>query len=123
MKKEFGFEELFEKGKKIFRDSVKLAERFPRDFSDIIHKLRGGKLKFNFEHHGLEKLTREIDRAGSRISSGLIVAALIVGSSLVLREQIGPFIFGYPFLGIFGYLLATFMGLGILISIFKSDDP
>ncbi|MEK7568365.1 MAG: AarF/ABC1/UbiB kinase family protein [Patescibacteria group bacterium] len=122
LKKEFGFEELFEKGKKIFRDSVKLAEKFPRDFSDIIHKLRGGKLKFNFEHHGLEKLTREIDRAGSRISSGLIVAALIVGSSLVLREQIGPFIFGYPILGVFGYVLATFMGLGILISIFKSDD-
>lgn len=121
LKKEFGFGELIKKGERIFRESVKLAERFPKDFSDIIHKLRGGKLKFNFEHHGLEKLTREIDRAGSRISSSMIVAALIIGSSLVLREQIGPFIFGYPVLGIFGYVLATFVGLGILISIFKSD--
>lgn len=121
LKKEFGFGELLKKGERIFRESVKLAERFPKDFSDIIHKLRGGKLKFNFEHHGLEKLTREIDRAGSRISSSMIVAALIVGSSLVLREQIGPFIFGYPVLGVLGYVLATFMGLGILISIFKSD--
>jgi len=120
LRKKFMPQELLKKSNILFQESLELIEELPRDLIDILHKFKEGRLKFNFEHQGLEKLVREINRSSSRISLSLIVAALIIGSSLVLQQQVGPFIFGYPAIGIIGYLLASFLGLGLIISILKS---
>ncbi len=113
-------QELLKKSNILFQESMELIEKLPGDLIDILHKFKEGRLKFNFEHQGLEKLVREIDRSSNRISFSLIIAALIIGSSLVLQQQVGPFIFGYPILGIIGYLLASFLGFGLIISILRS---
>ena len=113
-------QELLKKSNILFQESMELIEKLPQDLIDVFYKLKEGRLKFNFEHQGLEKLVREIDRSSNRISFSLIIAALIIGSSLVLQQQVGPFIFGYPILGIIGYLLASFLGFGLIISILRS---
>jgi len=120
LRKKLAPRELLKKSGIVFQESIDLIERLPRDLISILRKLEQGKLKFNFEHQGLEKLTREINRSTNRLSLSLIIAALIIGSSLVLQQQIAPFIFGYPILGIIGYLLASFLGLGLIISILSS---
>ncbi len=120
LRRKFTPQELLKRSNILFQESVELIEELPRNLIDILNKFKEGKLRFNFEHRGLEKLIREIDRSSNRISFSLIIAALIIGSSLVLQQQVGPFIFGYPVLGIIGYLLASFLGLGLIISILKS---
>ena len=120
LRKKFAPRELLKKSGLVFQESVELIERLPGNLIDILRKLKEGRLKFNFEHQGLEKLTREIDRSSNRLSFSLIIAALIIGSSLILQQQVSPFIFGYPALGIIGYLLASFLGLGLIISILSS---
>jgi len=108
------------KGENILSNSFELIEHLPQDIADLLRKLKEGQLKFNFEHRGLENLTREIDRASNRISFSLIIAALIIGSSLILQQKIGPTIFGFSALGILGYLLASIIGLGLIVSILRS---
>jgi len=120
LRKKIAPQELLRKSGIMFQESVELIEQLPQNLIDISRKLREGKLKFNFEHRGLEKLTEEIDHSSNRLSVSLIIAALIIGSSLVLQQQIGPFIFGYSILGIIGYLLASFFGLGLIVSILRS---
>jgi ubiquinone biosynthesis protein len=120
LRKKFAPQELLKKSSIIFQESVELIEQLPQDLIDILRKIKEGKLKFGFEHRGLEKLTQEIDRSSNRLSFSLIIASLIIGSSLILQQQVGPFIFGYPILGIIGYLLASFLGIGLIISILKS---
>ena len=120
LRKKFAPQELLKKSGILFQESVELIEELPQDLIDILRKVKEGKLKFNFEHRGLEKLTREIDRSSNRLSFSLISGSLIIGSSLILQQEVGPFIFGYPVLGIIGYLLASFLGLGLIISILRS---
>ena len=108
------------KGENILGNSLELIEHLPQDLADLLRQLKEGQLKFNFEHHGLENLTREIDRASNRISFSLIISALIIGSSLLLQQKIGPIIFGISALGILGYLLASLLGLGLIVSILRS---
>ena len=119
LRKKFVPKELLKKSEVVLQESIELIEQLPNNLIDILHKVKEGKLKFNFEHQGLEKLTNEIDRSSNRLSFSLIIAALIIGSSLILQQQIGPFIFGYPILGIIGYLIAGFLGLGLIISILR----
>jgi len=121
LRKKFTPRELLKKSEVVFQESVELIEQLPRDLIDILGKLEEGKLKFNFEHQGLEKLTKEINYSSSRLSFSLIIAALIIGSSLILQQRIGPFIFGYPVLGIVGYFLAGFLGLGLVVSVLRSE--
>jgi ubiquinone biosynthesis protein len=120
LRKKFTPQELLKKSEAIFQESIEIIEQFPQDLIDILRKLKGGKLKFGFEHQGLEKLTREIDRSSNRMSFSMIIASLIIGSSMILSQPIGPFIFGYPAIGIIGYLFASFLGLFLIISILRS---
>jgi len=50
----------------------------------------------------------------------MIVAALIVGSSLIINIDKGPELYGYSALGMAGYLVAGVLGLWLVISILRS---
>ena len=95
----------------------------PRDLRMLMKKAQAGRLALTFRHEGLEHLARELDRSSNRISFALIIAAVIVGSSLIMGFKLGPKLWGYPdisVLGLVGYLFAGFMGLGLAWSIYRS---
>lgn len=101
-------------------DFSDFAKTLPNDLKDILKRIRKGKVTVNLEHKGLERLINEIDRSSNRLSFALIVAALIVGSSLVMQLQVGPFVFGFPLLGFIGYLFAAILGIWLVVSILRT---
>jgi len=92
----------------------------PRDMREIVTKVKQGKLRIEFEHKGLDDLIAEMDRDSNRIAFSLIIAALIVGSSIIMHADRGLKIFGHPILGLLGYLLAALLGLWLAWSIIRS---
>ncbi len=120
LRQKYSLFNLWNKGSKTARELFDFLQVFPKEFSWLIKSLRKGDFNINFKHKGLEKLILEIDRASNRLSFSMIIAALIVGSSLILTQQTGPFIFGYPAIGIIGYFFASFLGLFLIISILRS---
>jgi ubiquinone biosynthesis protein len=68
----------------------------------------------------MDNLIRELDRSSNRLSFALIVAAIIIGSSLVFNLGIGPKWSGIPLLGLTGYLVAGIMGLWLAVAIIRS---
>jgi ubiquinone biosynthesis protein len=103
-------------------DLYRLGEEFPAGVRDILHKARRGLLRLQFEHRNLEDLVGEMHRSSNRIAAALIIAALIVGSSMVVQSSLGPLLFGMPILGLFGYLLASVLGLRLVWEIFRSKS-
>ena len=120
IQKKYSFSNLWKKGGEKAREVIHLMEILPNDIFWFLKALKRGKVSIGFEHKGLERLIQEIDRATNRIALSLIIAALIIGSSLILRQDVPPFILGYPAVGIIGFLIASFLGLGLIISILKS---
>jgi ubiquinone biosynthesis protein len=92
----------------------------PRDMREIVTKVKQGKLHIEFEHKGLEGLIAELDRVSNRIAFSLIIAALIVGSSIIMHADKGFKILGHPALGVLGYLFAGVLGLWLAWSIVRS---
>jgi ubiquinone biosynthesis protein len=107
-----------------FSHRFKLFKQFilglPGQVQDLLSKLQLGRLKIEFEHMGLENLQHSLDRSSNRLSFSLIVAALIVGSSLILASQIGPTWQGISVLGLIGFLLAGLLGVWLIIAILRS---
>ena len=97
-----------------------LLVRFPLELREFTGKLNKGKIKVGLEVHGLEKLILELDKSSNRLSFALIIAAIIVGSSLIMTLDVGIKIYGLPAVGLFGYLFAGILGAGLAISILRS---
>jgi len=108
-----------------FRDTLQrfgdLASRFPDDASTILRNLRQGKVQVRVHHEHLESLTKTLDKSSNRISFALIIAALLVASSLLVPQQgevLG--LFRLQTLGIVGYVCAAIFGIWLLVSILRS---
>ncbi|MBC7214880.1 MAG: hypothetical protein H5U28_06655 [Burkholderiaceae bacterium] len=71
------------------------------------------------QHH-LVLPNDQLDHAANRLVIGIVVAALIVGSSIVMTVPGGPTLLGLPVFGLLGFLGATVGGLWILFSILHS---
>ncbi len=102
-----------------FGEFTKLATSLPEDAQDVIKKIKKGKLHIEFEHKGLEGLNDMLGVLSKRIAFSIIVGSMILGSSLLVMADIPPYYKGIPALGFFGFLLAGFMGLRLLISMLK----
>lgn len=109
--------------KDLFTTSVDLRDllvTLPFELKRIVKNLARGHFTFTFQHKGLDKLILEIDRASNRISFALIIAAIIVGSSLIMRLETKYTLFGYSFIGILGYIFAGMLGIWLVIAILRS---
>ena len=99
-------------------DFTELARDMPLQLHRILQKLQRGSLKFELEHLSLEAVIKAFDRVLNRIAFSVIIASLIIGSSIILQ---GVELWEWKFfLGIMGYLTATFFGFGLVISILRS---
>jgi ubiquinone biosynthesis protein len=92
----------------------------PRQLLHILSKLESGELGLHFHLDKLARLVNTLDNSSNRLTTGIIVAALIVGSSMIITTGVGPFIFGFPALGVIGYLISTVLGLWLVVTILRT---
>lgn len=92
----------------------------PRQLSKTLKKMEKGTFKLEFQHRGLENLIGALDRSTNRLSYSLIMAAIIIGSSLIMQTDKGPHFMGFPIIGVLGFLIAGVLGLGLVIMILRS---
>lgn len=97
-----------------------LFQELPGRTGEIMKKVLDDKLRIEFMHKGLEDFMGEMDRSSNRLTFGLIVAALVIGSSLVISSEAPPKIAGYAALGVLGFVVASFLGLWLAFQILRS---
>jgi ubiquinone biosynthesis protein len=103
-----------------FLASSTLLKGVPFELYDLLRQLKSGKARIGVDHQGLEPLIFGMERSSNRISFALIIAALIVGSSLIMMTRPGPTLFELPLLGLLGYSLAGVLGIWLLVWIRRS---
>ncbi|MFO7972872.1 MAG: AarF/ABC1/UbiB kinase family protein [Desulfobacterales bacterium] len=106
----------------IFRLAVELfqfVENFPKDILSITRLIKQQKLFLNLEYKGLDKMLSTYDQISNRISFSIIIAALIIGSALVIMSKVPPLFYDISLLGIVGFLAAAIMGIWLLIAILR----
>jgi len=99
---------------------LNLARNIPRDLKEIINRINRNKFKIDLEHRGLDKFTAEFDRSINRLSTSMILAAMIIGSSIIMQTDKGPKFMGFPVLAFMGYTVAGIVGLWLVYAIIRS---
>jgi ubiquinone biosynthesis protein len=102
------------------RRTVTMLGALPHDLARAVRTLRRSGVQVHVEVRGLQQSVDQLDRALSRLTIGLVVAALIIGSSIVMTVGGGPRLLGLPAFGLVGFVGAVVGAVWLLRAIARS---
>lgn len=97
------------------------AQRLPARVNRILDMVADNKLKVNVDAIDEKLLMEGFQKVANRITTGLILAALIIGAAMLTRVPSSFEILGYPALATLFFLAAAGGGIVLLVDIFKTD--
>lgn len=100
-------------------EMLQFVEKFPKDMLEIARLIRQQKLSIKMEHKGFDAMLATHDRISNRISFSIIIAALIIGSALIVISEIPPLFYGISLIGIVLFSTAAIMGIWLLVAILR----
>jgi len=111
--RDFEPKRLMHQMRQVMLDAGDLASRLPDDVNVILSKFRQGRFQVRVQHEHLETLTKTLDKSSNRISFALIIAALLIGSSMLVAQE------NLQQMGALGYMIAAVFGVWLLVSIIR----
>jgi len=102
---------------------VDLLTQVPDDLARLLRSVRHGGVQVHVDIQSLERVGDQLDRAVSRLTVGLVVAALIIGSSIVMTVSGGPQLWGLPAFGFLGFVGACAGAVWLLRSMSRGRRP
>jgi ubiquinone biosynthesis protein len=97
-----------------------LLASLPQDLGSLLRAGRRGKLQIQVDVLSLKHAVDQLDRAISRMTIGIVTAALIIGTAIVMTVVRDPTLGGLRTLGLLGFIGAVGGGLWVLLSIWRS---
>jgi len=97
------------------------AEKLPSRVNKILDTIGNNEFKVNVDAIDEKIVLEGLQKVANRISLGLILAALIVGASMLMRVETSFKILGYPGFAMIFFLLAAVAGIGLAITIIMTD--
>jgi len=116
----FGPAQMWQRGRRSLGGALELMGELPRDLRRLVQAARRGRLQLRVETHALEGFGDQVNKAANRLTMGIVTAALIIGSSIVMNS-IGNLSSRWLLaIGVTGFVGAGVCGLWILYSIWRS---
>ncbi|ERP31185.1 ABC1 kinase family protein [Chitinivibrio alkaliphilus] len=121
-RKRFSPRTLSEKGATLIGELLQLVRDFPEDIHTITQRILLGELSIELRHEGLREIADTLDRVSNRISFSIVLAALIVGSSLLIQAHTPPLWNDVSVIGLGGFLLAGLIAFILIFSMLRKRD-
>ncbi len=99
-----------------------LLSSLPKDLRKLLRATRKGAIQVDITVRHLDRYVNRLDNAISRLTMGMVIASLLIGTSIIMTVKGGPELFGLPAFGFLGYTFAAVGGLWLLFSIWKSGS-
>jgi ubiquinone biosynthesis protein len=93
----------------------------PSRLNRIMDSVVNNELEVKVKSVDVKVVMEGMQKIANRITTGLVLAALVIGASLLMRVQTSFQIFGYPGLAILCFLTAAAGGFWLVLSIFIQD--
>lgn len=106
--------------KKTLGEFGKLLVRFPVDAQKILDKMKKPQSKvLDINDEDIKELTDELEESSNRMTIGIILAALVVASALLMLAKVPPLMWGLPLYAIIGLIIAGILFIVLVVSVLK----
>jgi hypothetical protein len=102
-------------------DMKDFAAGLPERLNKVLDVVGRGGVELNVRAHDADLFMEGLQKIANRITSGMVVSALIVGASLLMGVETDFRILGYPGLAMLCFIGAAAGGLWLLVSIYAQD--
>jgi ubiquinone biosynthesis protein len=109
------FKDLFD----VTRESAELLKEIPQETSTILKQIARGKAQIQLEHRGFETMLSTFDKISNRLSFAILVASLVIGSSVIVLSGVPPKWNNIPIIGLAGFIVAAVMAFFLIITILR----
>ena len=113
--KDINEEELVLSAYSFFRD----ASRIPNKAVEALSSISDGRAKINFNITDLENSVDHISNMVNRLVGALLISSLIIASSLIISNNVGPIYKGISLMGIAGYIISAIFAIFLLIAVVR----
>ncbi len=96
-------------------DSGRKALEIPALLSDLLKNSNKGRAKLNLEFIGTRDFAKAANALMDKLIAGMIIAALIIGSSLICLSDAFPRVLSVPLPAVFGFFLAFLLTVGLIV--------
>jgi len=100
-------------------DTLRFIRDFPGETRDLMNLIKSGKLKLEFELKDLGRIDSTLKKVVTRLSAAIMLAAMIMASSILVQSLIPPLFFGVPVIGILGFIFSGILGFILLIDLWR----
>jgi ubiquinone biosynthesis protein len=111
---------MLHRGSASVREAMALALQLPFDLRRLLRLAERGAVTVHIDVSHFDQAWARMDRSVSRLTMGIVTAALIVGSSIVMTTRTESTWLGLPLFGLLGFLGALVGGAWLLVSILRS---
>ncbi|MEY2446651.1 MAG: ubiquinone biosynthesis protein [Acidimicrobiaceae bacterium] len=104
-------------------DAKEFAELLPSRVNKVMDALARGELTLNVQGIDEKELMRGIQKLANRVTTGVIVAALIIGGAMIMRVDTDVKLFSYSALAVVMLAVAAAAGAWLVVTSLRNDVP
>jgi ubiquinone biosynthesis protein len=94
-------------------------ESLPDELSPLYKTIKSGRLPADLTVKGLDRMSRMVNQASYRLTFAIVLASLVIGSSLVIHSKLPPLWHGLPIIGLVGFLGAAIVGFWLVVDLLR----
>ncbi|MGF1530434.1 MAG: ABC1 kinase family protein [Puniceicoccaceae bacterium] len=108
-----------------FRETLVALEtlrEIPGDAQRILRRIEDEDIALNLSLKDTHHLERTISVSFSRLTVGIVLGSLIIGSSTVINMELQPLVYGYSAIGVAGFLLSAILGFSLVFGMIRNRE-
>jgi ubiquinone biosynthesis protein len=102
-------------------DAKDFTANFPRRANRVMERLAEGTFAVKVDAIDEARFLHVLQRLANRLTTGIVLAALVVGAALMMQVPTDSRILGYPSIAMVFFLLAAIGGAALVVSIVVTD--
>lgn len=99
-----------------------LSKKLPESLLNFFSVVEDGHLKLSLVDEEITMIADLVSRIVNEIVLAIIIAALLIGSSMIMNIDVGLRILGYPVLGFIGFTVSGIFGVILIIIIIRGGN-
>ncbi|KWT92937.1 ABC1 kinase family protein [Candidatus Magnetominusculus xianensis] len=120
MMKKYGPKRVFDKLERHLSGLADSLIDTPKKLRVLLRRMIAGDFTIKSQIAGIDRLTRDLEKSSNRLSFSIVIASIIMSSSILTLSGTGAKIFDIPAIGTLGFTIAFFLGIWLIISILRS---
>ncbi len=113
---------LFSKTAANMMDIQHLSKKLPESLLNFFNVVEDGHLNIAIDTDEIQRIMAQFSRIVNEIVLAIIIAALLVGSSLIMDINSGIQVLGYSILGFIGFTFSAIFGMILIILIIRGGN-